>query len=244
MSPFTDRAITEAMRLIAKGLGAGRLQTNASGLEHIPPQGPALLVARHYHHFFDGIALFASLPRPFHILVTLDWAQSSLVRNVMTPMTRLARWPVILRADALSQLQGRSVFSTVDVVRYQRKGLKESVNLLVAGRILVIFPEGYPNIDPHYTPKTRDEEILPFKAGFAAIAAAAEKRCGAKTPLIPVGFRYTAGRKWTAHVSFGAALDGDDFDSREALVKKFERDVARLSDITLPSERARAGSHD
>ena len=237
MSPFTDRAITEAMRLIAKGLGAGRLQTSASGLEHIPPQGPALLVARHYHHFFDGIALFASLPRPFHILVTLDWAQSSLVRNVMTPMTRLARWPVILRADALSQLQGRSVFSTVDIVRYQRKGLKESVNLLVAGRILVIFPEGYPTIDTHYTPKTRDTELLPFKPGFVSVAAAAEKRYGARIPLIPVGLRYTAGTKWTAHINFGAAVSESNFTCREALVKQLERDVARLSGLSGSERR-------
>jgi 1-acyl-sn-glycerol-3-phosphate acyltransferase len=98
----------------------------------------------------------------------------------------------------------------------------------------VIFPEGYPNVDPHYTPKTRHDEMLPFKSGFVAIATAAEKRCGAKIPLIPVGFRYTVGKKWTAHVRFGPARSASDFVSREALVKELERDVARLSDLRPP----------
>lgn len=237
MNPITDRAMTGAMRLIARALGAGRLQITVLGLEHIPSQGPALLIARHYHHFFDGVVLLSALQRPFHILVTLDWAQSSMMRNVMTFMTRRARWPVILRGDALSRLQGSSIFTAADVVRYQRKAFRESVDLLVAGRILVIFPEGYPTVDPHYTPKTRDLELLPFKLGLTSILRAAEKRCGTRIPLIPVGLRYTAGKKWTAQINFGAALSDSDFTCREALVEKLERDVARLSGIDWPSER-------
>jgi putative membrane protein len=237
MNTFTERAITGAMRLIARGLGAGRLQTSASGLEHIPTRGPALLVARHYHHLFDGIALFAALGRPFHILVTLDWAESALVRRFMETTTRIAHWPVILRRDALcrgDQRQRRSVFTDADVFRYKRNAMHESVELLVQGRMLVIFPEGYPNIDPHYTPKSADGEMLPFKSGFVAIAAAAEKRCGQKLPLIPVGFRYTTGKRWTVHVEFGASLSAGDFVSRAALAKTLERDVARLSDVSPP----------
>jgi putative membrane protein len=135
------------------------------------------------------------------------------------------------RAD---QHQWRSVFTGADIVGYERKAMRESVALLARGHLLVIFPEGYPNIDPHYTPKTRHDEMLPFKSGFVAIATAAEKRCGAKIPLIPVGFRYTVGKKWTAHVRFGPARSASDFVSREALVKELERDVARLSDLRPP----------
>ncbi len=40
----------------------------------IPSQGPGLVVARHYHHLYDGLAMFAAIRRPFHIVVTLDWA--------------------------------------------------------------------------------------------------------------------------------------------------------------------------
>jgi putative membrane protein len=237
MNSFTDQTTSGAMRLIAKALGARRLQINTSGSEHVPPRGPALLLARHYHHFFDGLALFAALRRPFHIMVTLDWAQSSLTRRSLTWMTRLARWPVILRRDALcfrGQLKQRSLFTFADIVGYERKALRESVELLACGRLLIIFPEGYPNIDPHHTPKTHNDEMLPFRAGFAAIAAAAEKRCGAKVPLIPVGLRYSAGKRWTVYVNFGAAVHAGDFASREALVRKLEYDVAQLSGLTYP----------
>jgi 1-acyl-sn-glycerol-3-phosphate acyltransferase len=81
--------------------------------------------------------------------------------------------------------------------------------------LLVVFPEGYPNIDPHYTPKTRAEEFLPFKSGFAAIAAAAEKRLGAKIPIIPTGFHYTRARCWTARLNIGKPVYSEDFVSRQ-----------------------------
>jgi putative membrane protein len=227
--------IARAMRLIARGMAAGRLQTIVFGSEHVPRKGPVLLIARHYHHLFDGLALFAALQRPFHIVVTVDWIQDSLTRYLMSFMTRLARWPVILRADALTQLQKPSVFSAADVFRYQRKGLRDSIDILVAGGVLVIFPEGYPTIDPHYTPKTREQELLPFKRGFTAVLAAAEKRLRGEIPLIPVGVRYRAERKWTAQIAFGAAVKASDFTCPEALVKKLELEVARLSGIDAPS---------
>jgi hypothetical protein len=127
MNQFTDKAITGAMRVIAKGLAAGHLQTSAAGLEHIPTHGPALIVARHYHHLYDGLALFAALPRPFHIVVTLDWVQSTASKFFMQALTGLARWPVVLRRDALirnllSTAAGNAkIFSVKDVIAYQRR---------------------------------------------------------------------------------------------------------------------------
>jgi len=93
------------------------------------------------------------------------------------------------------------------------------VELLAEGRLLVVFPEGYPNIDPHYTPKKQPEEFLPFKAGFAAIAAAAEKRLGASIPIIPTGFRYTKNSRWTARLNIGEAVYSEDLVSRRLIVK-------------------------
>lgn len=75
------------MRLIALALAAGRLKTCTSGAEHIPSKGPALLVARHYHHLYDGLALYASVPRCLHILVTLDWAKSHFIARLIQWLT-------------------------------------------------------------------------------------------------------------------------------------------------------------
>ena len=219
------------MRLIARGLAAGRLRTQASGLEYIPTEGPALIVARHYHHLYDGVALAAALSQPFHIVVTLDWVRSRPGKLLMTTLTKMARWPVLLRAEAvaLARKRGTRLFSSSEVFYRQRHALAQAVDLLVEGRILVIFPEGYPNIDPTYTPKITSDEFLPFKAGFVSIAAAAEKRSKREIPIIPAGLRYTEGRPWIAHLRFGPATYRDKFDDTPGLISNLERSVRQLS---------------
>src|SRR5689334_19154532 len=97
----TEWFIDQAMRLIARGLAARRLETVVTGLENIPARGPALIAARHYHHLYDGLAFFAALERRFHIVVTVDWVRTRRMKIVMEALNRLARWPMVLRADAL-----------------------------------------------------------------------------------------------------------------------------------------------
>ena len=238
---LSEIVIAKAMRLIARALAAGRLRTLTSGVEHIPLKGPVLLVARHYHHLFDGLALYAAVPRPLHLLVTLDWAQSQGSAWLIRWLTAVARWPAILREDALkpdsegSAPQKKSVFVVADVNRFQRQALRDSVELLQEGRVLVVFPEGYPNIDPNYTPKSQLDEFLPFRAGFAAIAGAAHRRLTAPLPIIPVGLQYTQGNPWIAHVTFGNPVFWTDFRSRDLLISFVEKEVKRLSAAPAPA---------
>ena len=230
-----DRIISQIVRLGSQALAAGRVDIAVTGLEHMPTEGPVLLVARHYHHLFDGVVLLASIPRPLHILVSLDWVKNSYARRLMTRAATMARWPVVLRRDALragvdpDRTLGGKTFTAATIRPYQRSALADSVALLTQGGALVMFPEGYPNIDPHYTPKTRPEEFLPFKTGFATMAAAAEKRLGARVPIVPSGFRYTKTNRWTARLNIGAAVYLEDFVSRQLLVSYMERRVAELS---------------
>jgi putative membrane protein len=237
IDPMNEVIMHRVMRLVAHVLARGRLRIEVTGLHHVPARGPAILVARHYHHLFDGVALHWAIPRRIHIVVTLDWATNLLTRASMGMLLRAARWPAVLRADALArqalrtETSGSRAFAVADLNRYQRKAIRDSVALLREGRLLVIFPEGYPNVDPHYTPKTREHELLPFKAGFAVVAAAAEKQLNRKIPLIPAGFNYTAGNKWTARLNFGEPHTTGEFSSRDDLVRSLERDVATLSNL-------------
>jgi 1-acyl-sn-glycerol-3-phosphate acyltransferase len=229
-----ERATHQTMRLGACALAAGRLQLEVKGLPHIPKHGPVLLVVRHYHHLFDGVALLLSIPRPIHILMTLDWVRSGYVHQLMKLATTMARWPVVLRRDALRALDNsgrgqKNAFTNADIKRYQRRALRDSVELLRQERVLVLFPEGYPGIDPHYTPKTRPEEFLSFRSGFATIAAAAEKRLGARVPIVPSGLCYTKDSRWTAPLNIGEAFYLEDFASRQLLVRYTEQRVAELS---------------
>ncbi len=116
------------MRLGARALAVGRVEMTVTGLEHIPADGPVLLIARHYHHLFDGVVLLLSVPRPIHILVTLDWVKNSYARRLMTLATTMARWPVVLRNDALRACgtpgRGqRTAFSIAGMKRYQHRAL-------------------------------------------------------------------------------------------------------------------------
>jgi putative membrane protein len=235
LTRFSDRAKREGMRLIARALAAGRLETKVEGIEHIPRHGPVLLVARHYHHLFDGVALYQVVPREIHILVTLDWVTNRLVRVFMESAICLARWPLVLRAEAVTrridgtQNQKKTVFTEKDVSHYQRRALRDALNLLADGKALLIFPEGYPNIDPNFTPKKNHNDFLAFNSGFAVIAAAAAKRLGAVVPTVPVGLNYLQERRWIARLNFGAALYQRDYPSRKSFVAAVEQQVKQLS---------------
>jgi len=232
MSPIS-RMASLATRLGARALAAGRVAIAVTGLEHIPAAGPVLLVARHYHYVFDGVALLVSIPRPIHMLVTLDWVKNDYARRLLRLATGMVRWPVVLRSDAgptrVTGAWREKLVRPGAVRRHQRSALDDSVALLSEGRVLVVFPEGYPNIDRHYTPKTKPEEVLPFKGGFAAIAATAERRLGSPIAIVPCGFSYTRNGSWTARLNIGRAVYLKEFGSREMLVRYLERRVAELS---------------
>ena len=223
----------QTIRLGAWALTAGRIEMAVAGLNHVPMEGPVLLVARHYHHLLDAAVLLRSLPRPIHIVVTLDWVQTSVGRRLMTMATTMAGWPAVLRSDALTgsdeSRQRRNSFTAEDIRGYQRRAVRDSVALLSQGRMLVVFPEGYPNIDPHTTAKTHPEEFMRFKAGFAVIAAAAEKRLGTRVPIVPCGFRYQKNARWTVGLNIGEATYLERFVSRSLLVNYMEGRVAELS---------------
>jgi hypothetical protein len=84
----------------------------------------------------------------------------------------------------------------------------------------------------HYAARTiRPKEFLPFKAGFATIAAATEKRLGARVPIVPSGFCYTKNNRWTARLNIGEAVYLEDFVSRQLQVSYTEQRVAELSGL-------------
>jgi putative membrane protein len=235
MTSISEIVVERAMRFIARCLAAGRLKTVANGIENLPQDGPAVIVMRHYHHLFDGLTIFAAVKRRFHIVVTLDWVRTKAGKIFMQSINRIARWPTLLRRDALNRHAGRqgSLFSPGDVVSYQREAMIQAVELLVQGRIIVVFPEGYPNIDPTYTPKTELEEFLPFRSGFVSFVRAAEIHLGNKIPIIPAGVRYEHGKPWTGFLRFGQALYRQDLASREELIERLETEVKKLSGIAL-----------
>jgi putative membrane protein len=230
---WLDRAAGGTIRGAALAVARRRLRLAVEGLEHVPRDGPVLLAVRHVHHLYDGVALLAVLERRLRILVALDWVQGRAMRALMEWATRTARWPALLRVEALTPgadgrpPNGGSAFHAGEATRFRLRAIREAVALLAAGEALAVFPEGYPNVDPRWTPKRTLDDRLPFRPGFAVVAALVRQRHGVDVPVVPVGLAYEPGERWAATVRFGTACRvGPD---AEAAARRVEARVAALS---------------
>jgi putative membrane protein len=177
------------------------------GLEHFPRRGAVLVVARHFHHLLDGAVLVTRLPRPVHIVVGLDWAVDARQRRTMEWMCRAADYPIVLRAPTVART---GAYRRAEVVRYTRAALRDCTRLLRAGRVVLVFPEGYPNVDPAGSRKAGFDDWLPFAPGFMKMLAAAEADGRTRVQLVPVGLRYDPGPRWSIVARIGAPLAGPE----------------------------------
>lgn len=207
------------------------------GAEHIPERGPVLIVARHFHHLLDGCALVQAVDRPLHIVVGLDWIEGRLSRRVMELLCRTARWPIVLRPDHPLGPKATSGPGVEARDRERRAVLRtsarETASLLGEGRGVIVFPEGYPNIDPSFTPKSGDE-FLPFQPGFVRYARIAERAGSGSVPIVPAGFAYTRAPengRWEITLRFGPAIHTHMSGSDLETVEVVERAVRRLSGV-------------
>jgi 1-acyl-sn-glycerol-3-phosphate acyltransferase len=217
-----SRMASLATRLGARALAAGRVAISVTGLEHIPAAGPVLLVARHYHYIFDGVALLVSIPRPIHMLVTLDWVKNEYARRLLGLATATVRWPVVLRSDAgrthVTGAWGEKLIRAGAVRRYQRSALDDSVALLAEGRVLVVLTD---------TTRRKRSRRRFFRS--RADSQPLQRRLGSPIAIVPCGFSYTKNGSWTARLSIGRAVSLEDFGSRQMLVRYMEGRVAELS---------------
>jgi 1-acyl-sn-glycerol-3-phosphate acyltransferase len=198
------------------------------GVEHIPLRGPVLLACRHVHHLYDGCVLLAVLPRRVHLFIALDWVPVRMARRAIERACALVGWPVVLRSShprwsSLPIPEQEEVRSSV------RRSVRAGVRVLVNGEALVVFPEGYPNVDPLYTPKQNLEDFAPFLPGFASIVDLAQLRCSEPIPIIPVGFAYQPGERWGITMRCGPAMYRNPSESRDAFVAAVQSKVMRLS---------------
>lgn len=196
------------------------------GLERVPRTGPVLLAARHYHHLLDGAVLVRHIDRPVHIVVGLDWTANARERRWMERACAWARYPVILRPATAGTRGG---YAASEVRRYLRSGLRDAVTLLRDGHVVLVFPEGYPVVDPTASdaaPRARDTSgFLPFAAGFRTIAGAARRAGARDVAIVPVGFRYESrGARWRIAARFGEPLAADaDVATVELAVRELSR---------------------
>jgi putative membrane protein len=189
------------------------------GLENVPASGPVMLVARHFHHLLDGSVLVRSIARPVHIVVGLDWAKDERERRWMERACRAAGYPIVLRPRTLGSRDG---FAREELLRYTRGAMRDVVALLRAERVVLVFPEGYPNVDPAFAEKPDDDAFLPFEDGYRRMVAAAQRDGRTRVAVVPVGFHYARGAKW----SIVARIGEPRFDADAQAIEQAVRDLS------------------
>jgi putative membrane protein len=207
-------------RAIAEwGIRTQTARVTVDGLQNVPAAGPVMLVARHFHHLLDGSVLVTRLARPVHIVVGLDWAASPFVRRWMERVCRAADYPVVLR---LPTVERTGSYRRDELVRYTRSALRHTTRLLRAGRVVLVFPEGYPTIDPAPTRKPELGAWLPFATGFLRMIDYAERDGQTHVAVVPVGFAYEHGKRWSITARIGQPLErsAQNVANVEAVVRK------------------------
>jgi putative membrane protein len=178
-----------------------------------------------------------------HIFVALDWVQTRRTRRLMETICSLAIWPITLREERLVEdtttrhTQHHSAYARSEIKRYFLRAATQSVRLLRRNKVLVIFPEAYPNIDPAFTPKTAQTPFLPFKPGFIRLVEMAERDKKTRVAIIPAGFTYQAEqKKWRVTLRLGASIYRQNCPNNEELLHTIETQMQALS-RPCPNER-------
>lgn len=210
-----------------------RMAPRVQGLEFIPPAGPVLLAGRHYHHFWDAAILLTSVRRPLHFLVALDWVHASRERRLMEWACRAARWPALLRPERVGVDGG--VYRPEDLDPYVRRAARDAVELLRQDRALVVFPEGYPTVDPEGSRKHGADAFLPFRAGFVRLVVLAQRTGSVRIPIVPFGLAYQPAGGPQVLLRIGAPTYLQPGTDPEALAAVVE---ARVRSLSAPLSRA------
>lgn len=217
------------LRAASTRLRRRNVDLTVEGLDRVPRRGPVIVAARHVHHLYDGAALLESIDRPAHILVALDWMPAGIKRELLARLCRAARWPAVIRTEQLAPANGRR---DPEAVRRLRVGILDSVRLLADGRVLIVFPEGYPNIDPNGAVKEGLDEMLPFRLGYLQIAARVRHQTGKAVPIVPAGFAYDRGDRWRVRLALGEPVSiwpGEDLAVANRAVETEVRHLSGLS---------------
>lgn len=235
MSLATDMP-WRSMRLVFTRLLRRKADLAIVGRDRIPRRGPVIVAVRHVHHAFDGAALLQAIERPTSLVVTLDWLPPGPRRNLLAALCRAARWPAVIRSEQFSPSSGKR---DPEAVRRLRSAIEESVAVLGDGRVLVVFPEGYPNVDPNGSPKTGLDEMIPFREGYLHIAVRLHRQTGQTATIVPAGFTYQAptgdrpreGDRWRIRLAFGEPVTLEPNDDVATANRAIEAEVRLLSGL-------------
>lgn len=148
------------------------------GMERLPVDGPLLLASNHPNALVDALVVGCCLRRP--VVLT---AKATLLENPVTRFLLRAAGVVPLRRASDALRPGGD--GVLDPAR-NADAFAAVLDVLDAGGVVLLFPEGKSHSDP---------ALAPLKTGLARIAIMArDERQLMSVPIVPIGLTFE--RKW------------------------------------------------
>ncbi len=182
-----------AFRTVVAWLMAGfyRLEPPRDPLGGLTHEGPIIFVGNHPNGLVDPALLFALVKRHVTFLAKAPLFAMPVLGSMLKAMDAL---PVFRKQEGADTAKNEST-------------LTASVDALVAGRAITIFPEGKSHSEP---------QLAELKTGCARIALDAVSK-GAAVKIVPVGLNYAEKARFRsqAWVDVGVPIDAREFTPRE-----------------------------
>ncbi|MCL4686638.1 1-acyl-sn-glycerol-3-phosphate acyltransferase [Myxococcota bacterium] len=169
LHPDADGFYRCARALVALAMRAFFRRTVVRGAENVPERGPLILAANHPNSIVDAFAIGLATPRKVHFLARSTMFDARWRARVLA---RLGVLPIHRRLDAAERMAG-------NVEVFQR-----CHELLEAGGVIGIFPEGISHVDP---------QVKEMRTGAIRIGFEAEARCGFSlgVRVVPIGLNFS-----------------------------------------------------
>ncbi len=169
LHPEADRLYRCARALVSLAMRIFFRRTIVRGAENVPERGPLILAANHPSSIIDAFSIGLATPRKVHFLA----------RSTMFDAPWRARWlarlgvlPIHRKLDAAERMGGNV------------ESFRRCYELLDAGGVIGIFPEGISHVDP---------QVKEMRTGAIRIGLEAEARRGFSlgVRVVPIGLNFS-----------------------------------------------------
>ena len=154
-----------------------------SGLERVPPAGPALLVANHPNGLVDPMVVLASLPRPVVFVAKSTLWKIPVLRSVLD---LLGCVPVVRRGEEDPEISSNGPQG--EGPDRNEEAFRRLASVLRAGGCVLIFPEGRSHSDPR---------LSEMRTGAARVLLLSDEN---PPVVLPVGLWFTKKEEFRSEV--------------------------------------------
>ncbi len=169
LHPEADRLYRFARALVALAMRIFFRRTVVRGAENVPERGPLILAANHPSSIVDAFSIGLATSRKVHFLARSTMFDAPWRARLLA---RLGVLPIHRKLDAAERMAGNV------------ESFRRCYELLEAGGVIGIFPEGISHVDP---------QVKEMRTGAIRIGLEAEARRGFSlgVRVVPIGLNFS-----------------------------------------------------